>query len=233
MIENNIPHHVVIIPDGNRRWAEKRNLSPWQGHEAGAKNTEALIRAARELGIRELSFWGSSLENLTKRPLLEKKALLEIYQKNFTEILQGKEVQEGLVKIRIIGRWREHFPQELVGLLERVEQETKNNTEYGLNFFLAYSGDDDMRGAIQRLVDQAPLTVTNESIKASLLTKDLSPVDYLIRTGGDPHLSAGFLMWDIANAELFFSDDLYPDFGPEAFAGALALYADRARRGGK
>jgi undecaprenyl diphosphate synthase len=76
-------------------------------------------------------------------------------------------------------------------------------------------------------------TVTKESLKAALMTHDLPPVDYLIRTGGDPHLSAGFMMWDTANAELFFTDTLFPDFGKEAFIGAITEYGERARRGGK
>ncbi len=228
-----IPHHVAIIPDGNRRWAKARGLAPWEGHQAGAKNTEALIRTAQELGITELSVWGSSLENLTKRPLEEKMGLLKVYGTVLQEVLDGPEVQSGQVHIRFIGRYKQVFPKPLLDLITKIEEKTKNNTEYFLNFFLAYSGDDDMLSAIESLVQNGKKNLTKEDVKGALMTKDLSPVDYLIRTGGDPHLSTGFMMWDTANAELYFTDMLFPDFGPEAFTAAIEEYGDRARRCGK
>src|SRR3989344_1909900 len=90
--KNQLPRHVVIIPDGNRRWANDRGLLPWEGHEAGAENTEKLIREARVLGIREFSLWGSSLENLTKRPLAERQALLRIYEAYFKKLLTSEDI---------------------------------------------------------------------------------------------------------------------------------------------
>lgn len=228
-----IPQHVAIIPDGNRRWAKARNLEPWEGHQAGAKNTEALIRTAQELGIKELSIWGSSLENLTKRPLEEKLGLLKVYTQTLEEVLTSEEVESGKVQIRFIGRFRDIFPKPLLEIISKLEEKTKNNTEYFLNFFLAYSGDDDMLSAVEKLVAAGKTPVTKEDMKGALMTRELLPVDYLIRTGGDPHLSTGFMMWDTANAELFFTDILFPDFGKEAFIQAIEEYKDRARRGGK
>lgn len=228
-----IPYHVAIIPDGNRRWAKARNLEPWEGHQAGAKNTESLIRVAQELGIKELSIWGSSLENLTKRPLEEKLGLLKVYTQNLEEVLTGPEVESGQVRIRFIGRFKEIFPKPLIELIEEIEEKTKQNTEYGLNFFLAYSGDDDMLGAVEKLVQTGQTPVSKEALKDALMTRELPAVDYLIRTGGDPHLSTGFMMWDTANSELFFTDVLYPDFDEKVFTQAIEEYKDRARRGGK
>jgi undecaprenyl diphosphate synthase len=228
-----IPQHVAIIPDGNRRWAKARNLEPWEGHQAGAKNTEELIRTAQELGIKELSIWGSSLENLTKRPLDEKLGLLKVYAQNLEEVLTSEEVESGKVHIRFIGRFRDIFPKPLLEIISAIEEKTKNNTEYFLNFFLAYSGDDDMLSAVEKLVASGNATVTKEDMKNALMSRELLPVDYLIRTGGDPHLSTGFMMWDTANAELFFTDRLFPDFGKEAFIQAIEEYKERARRGGK
>ncbi len=230
---NTIPYHVAIIPDGNRRWAKAHNVEPWEGHQAGAKNTESLIRVAQELGIKELSIWGSSLENLTKRPLEEKLGLLKVYAQNLEEVLTGPEVESGQVRIRFIGRFKEIFPKPLIELIERIEEKTKQNTEYGLNFFLAYSGDDDMLGAVEKLVQAGQTPVSKDALKDALMTRELPAVDYLIRTGGDPHLSTGFMMWDTANAELFFTDALYPDFDQDAFTQAIEEYKDRARRGGK
>lgn len=232
---SSIPHHVALIPDGNRRWAKARGLNPWDGHDAGAKNTEKIIEKARELGVRVFSFWGSSLENLTKRPFEEKRELLRIYEMYFTRMIENESVHRDRARIRMIGHWREQFPEGLQKILLRCEEETKNYDAYSLNFFLAYSGNDDMLEAVRRLVASgvSPDDISSEQLKRALLTRDLPPVDYLIRTGGDPHLSAGFMMWDIADAQLFFSDKLYPDFDASAFTESLEEYSRRARRFGK
>lgn len=232
----NIPHHVAIIPDGNRRWAKGRELDPWQGHEAGAKTIEVLIREARNLGIRELSLWGSSVENLTKRPISERTALLRIYGEHFERLLADEDVYREKVRVRIIGRWREQFPRALRNLLEEVEKKTKDHDAYFLNFFLAYSGVDDMMEAFRLVAEEARTIATDpteETVKRHLMTRELPPVDLLIRTGGEPHLSAGFMMWDIADSQLFFSQKLFPDFGAEALKEAILDYAARARRFGK
>ena len=230
-----IPHHVALIPDGNRRWARERGLDPWEGHEAGAKNTEKIIERARALGVRVFSFWGSSMENLTKRPFEEKRALLGIYETYFTRMIENESVHRDRARIRMIGHWREQFPEALKKILVRCEEETKNYEEYSLNFFLAYSGNDDMVEAARALIASgiSPDKVSSEQLKSALMTCDLPPVDYLIRTGGEPHLSAGFMMWDIADAQLYFSDKLYPDFDADAFALSIEEYAQRARRFGK
>ncbi len=227
-----IPHHVVIIPDGNRRYAKSLGREPWYGHELGAKNTENLIKKAHALGIRELSFWGSSLENLKKRPLEETRALLRIYETYFKELLRNTDIHESKVRVRLIGRWREQFPEGLKKILFEIEEATREYDQYGLNFFLAYSGDDDMLQAVKAL-SLSKDEVSRESLKAALMTAELPPVDYMIRTGGDAHLSAGFMMWDTANSELFFSDLLYPAFEEKAFEEAILDFGKRARRHGK
>lgn len=230
-----LPRHVVIIPDGNRRWAAERGLKPWEGHEAGAENTERLVREARRLGLHELSFWGSSLENLTRRPLEERTALLRIYETHFRKLIESPEVHRDRVKIRFIGRWEEQFPGPLKRLLHRSIRETAGYDRFFLNFFLAYSGDDEMRLAIRRIADelQPGEAVTDARIKSHLMTSELPPVDLLIRTGGEPHLSAGFMMWEIADAQLEFPGENYPDFDEAAFGRALSAYAMRGRRYGK
>jgi undecaprenyl diphosphate synthase len=232
--KENLPRHVVIIPDGNRRWAAKRGLRPWEGHESGAQNTEKLIREARKLGIRELSFWGSSLENLTKRPFAEKKALLRIYETYFKKLLESEDIHKDEARIRFIGHWAEQFPDSLKQIMNECIETTKNYGKYFLNFFLAYSGTDEMRLAFQKVssILKQGETVTDEMIKESLMTRELPPVDLLIRTGGEPHLSAGFMMWDMADAQLYFSDKYFPDFDEAAFREAMADYAARQRRFG-
>ena len=232
---SSIPAHVALIPDGNRRWAKARGLDPWDGHEAGAKNTEKIIEKARELGIRSFSFWGSSMENLTKRPFEEKRELLRLYEEYFTRMIENESVHRDRARIRMIGHWREQFPEGLKKILLRCEEETKNYDDYSLNFFLAYSGNDEMLEAVRLLLSSGieARTVSSERLKSALMTRDLPPVDYLIRTGREPHLSAGFMMWDIADAQLYFSEKLYPDFDEQAFAESIEEYARRARRFGQ
>jgi undecaprenyl diphosphate synthase len=231
-MSQSLPQHVVIIPDGNRRFARELGKEPWYGHEVGAKNTEVLIKKAHALGIRELSFWGSSLENLKKRPLDETRALLRIYEEYFQQLASNTDIHTDKVRVRFIGRWREQFPESLKKILFAIEAATKDYTEYGLNFLLAYSGDDDMLEAVKTL-SLSKKEVTRESLKAALMTAELPEVDFLIRTGGEPHLSAGFMMWDVANSELFFSEALYPAFDEKAFEEAISEYGTRARRHGK
>lgn len=231
-----LPLHVAIIPDGNRRWATSRGLKPWEGHEAGAQNTEKLVRKARELGIRHLSFWGSSMENLKKRPLQETTALLRIYETYFTKLSESEDIHQDRAKINFIGHWEEQFPSSLKKVLYKCIESTKDYSEYFLNFFLAYSGDDEMLGAIRKLASQfagRPDDISPEVVKTALMTRELPPVDLLIRTGGEPHLSAGFMMWDVANSQLYFSEKHYPDFNEQEFVLAIEDYQNRARRFGK
>lgn len=229
------PRHIAIIPDGNRRWAKEHGREAWEGHEEGAKRIEEIVREGRKQGIREVSFWGSSLENLSKRPLQEKQALLRIYEVYFEKLMADPDVFKDRVRIRCIGHWREQFPDSLKKILERGIEATKDHSQYFLNFFLAYSGDDDMLQAIRHIAGEglAPGMVTNEIIKSHLMTAELPPVDLLIRTGDDPHLSAGFMMWETKDAQLYFPNCHFPDFDTVQFQQALEEYQRRQRRFGE
>ncbi|MEI9966299.1 MAG: polyprenyl diphosphate synthase [Candidatus Moraniibacteriota bacterium] len=231
-VPETLPEHLVIIPDGNRRWATARGLKPWEGHEAGAENTKRLGEKVRELGIRQFTIWGSSLENLSKRPAAETRALLDIYARYFAEMAADPDIHENQVRVRFLGRWREQFPKSLRQSLEDLEAATATYRRHGLNFMLAYSGADDMLQAINTLVKSGKREVAPEDVKKALMTADLPAVDFLIRTGGEPHLSAGFMMWDLADSQLFFSDKLYPAFTPKELEAALFDYAQRPRRKG-
>ena len=232
---NNMPEHLAIIPDGNRRWAKERGLEPWDGHEFGAQNTEKLINYALRKGLKCLTFWGSSLDNLKKRPMQEKIALLDIYKKYFEKLLNDSSIHEQQAKINFIGRWEEQFPESLKEIIHALIEKTKNYEKKMLNFMLAYSGDDEMVLAISKICEKCEkgVKVTAELVKENLMTAGLPPVDYMIRTGGDPHLSAGFMMWDTANAQLYFAQEKYPDFNEEKLEEALEEYARRQRRFGK
>ena len=229
---NEMPVHVAIIPDGNRRWAMQNGVEPWIGHDAGAQIIEELANKSREIGITHLSIWGSSVENMHKRPIKERRALVKIYEKYFTKLISGDDIFTQEVCINVFGQWRDQLPKSLVDIIEEGIEKTKHHQKYFLNFFLSYSGDEEMLDVVRSIIqDEVPRSdITKETIKSYLLTKDLPEVDYLIRTGGEPHLSAGFMMWDTANAQLFFSDKYFPDFNGVEFVKSIDEYAKRVRR---
>jgi len=236
---NNTPYHVAIIPDGNRRWAKRRGLAPWRGHEEGAKTVEELSREALKLGIKCLTFWGSSIDNLTKRPLREERALLGIYERYFHKLIEGEDVYRNKTRIRILGRWEEQFPAKLKRLLKVGIERTKHHQENFLNFLLAYSGEDDMLEAVKRIVHQAwkkrKKRIIAKDISSNLITAELPEVDLIIRTGvkGDPHNSAGFLMWQTMNSQYYFSEKFFPDFSAVELKEAIKSFTRRERRLGK
>ncbi len=231
----NIPNHVAIIPDGNRRWAKARGLKPWEGHDAGAKNLEKVLRENFDLGVKYITFWGSSLDNLQKRPWREKKALLDIYRRYFLRLIDSDDIHKNEVQVNVIGKWEEQFPLSVKQVIKRCINRTKKYRKFCLNFLLAYSGDAEMIEATNTILKKFKgkvKRVTNKMLKEHLMTKDLPPVDLLIRTGGEPHISAGFMMWDLANAQLYFSKVLWPDFDEKKAREAIEDYSRRARRFG-
>jgi undecaprenyl diphosphate synthase len=230
-----VPNHVAIIPDGNRRWARKRGLAPQDGHVEGAKNFEILIKAALRRKIKCLSIWGSSMDNLLKRPISEKRALLKIYGDYFNRLISSPEIYENEVQINVIGRWEEQFPASLKKIIHSAIQKTRHFKKRMLNFMLAYSGLDDMLQAVENINKkyQKGVRITASMLKENLMTNSLPPVDYVIRTGGEPHNSNGFLMWDAADSQLYFAQENFPDFSEAEFEKALDDYAKRDRRYGK
>ncbi len=232
--------HIAIIPDGNRRWAKRRGLNPWEGHSAGANQIEKLSREALKMGVKNLTFWGSSKDNLQKRPFEEKRELLRIYEKYFKKLINDPDIYKNKTGIRIIGDWKKQFPFGLKRILEEGIERTKNHTNNFLNFMLAYNGDDDILHAIQKIKDKIKkdkkdFKISADNFKNFLLSKDLPPVEMIIRTGTerDPHNSAGFLMWQTQNSQYHFSKKLFPDFESKDFRKIVRDFMKIDRRMGK
>ncbi|HLD26052.1 MAG TPA: polyprenyl diphosphate synthase [Candidatus Andersenbacteria bacterium] len=233
---DSIPRHVAIIPDGNRRWAKQQGLTAFRGHEKGVGIFEDIAEQAAERGVEHLSLWGMSLDNLTKRSVREVAGLLKIFQREFARLTTDPKIHERQTRINVFGRWREKFPMPVRREIEKTITATAGYTKRHLNFFLVYNGTDEMLQAVREITREARDSKTNinaQTIKRHLFTKDLPPVDLIIRTAGDPHLSNGFMMWDAADAELYFTDTFWPDFSPAEFDAALAAYAQRRRRRGR
>lgn len=226
--------HLVIIPDGNRRWAKKKILNTSVGHEKGAERFEKLYTRIAEMKIPYFSFWGASYDNLTKRNKTETKNLFNLIHREFERLLKDERVMERKIKINVIGRWEEVFPKETQTLINECIDKTKNNNTLNLTFFLAYNGTDEMMDCMSKIKEKG-LKVTEENIKNNLWTKDLPPVDFLIRTGvsDDPHNSAGFMMWDTAYSQLYFTKTLFPEFNEKELEKTIINFEQRQRRYGK
>jgi len=232
-----LPEHIAIIPDGNRRWAEQKNLPAFFGHEEGARTLERILEAALELDIRALTLWGASLANVTKRSKEEIVFLFALFGKQFEKLVNNEKINEYGVRIRIVGRWEEFFPENAKRFMRKAVETTRDNTERSLTFLIAYSGKEEMVSAIQNIAEEklknAAFPINERVVKEHLWLNDLPPADLVIRTGGEPHWSEGFMMWDTADAQLYFTETLWPDFSPEEFARAVERYERTARRFGK
>lgn len=226
--------HIAVIPDGNRRWARQKGLKSWQGHKEGAKNLEKVLEKAQDLEIPYFTFWATSYDNIEKRPKEEVNFLFELLEERLKKLLKKDMIHEKEVRIRVKGFWRQMFPDSLKKLLSKAIAETKDYQNYNFTLLLAYNGDQEILKAIKNIAQKgiSPEDIDAETLKANLLTHDLPPVDYLIRTGGDPHNSAGFMMWDTANSQYYFSDLYWPDFDKEDFEKAIEEFKERERRFG-
>ena len=230
-----IPQHVAIMLDGNRRWARKRGLKPWEGHFEGiGKVAEEISRAVFDAGITYLTIWGGSYDNLTKRSKMEIRMLNEAYRQFAKRILQDKEVEERKVNVSFLGEWREVLEPKTIKLLKQVQSSTKSYKKHYLTLLIAYNGDREMLDAIRR-IQKSKKRLTSSVFKSYLWTANMPPVDLLIRTGveGDPHNSTGFMMWDVAYSQLYFTEKMWPDFNKKDFLTALKSYSSRERRLGK
>ena len=233
----NNPRHVALIPDGNRRWAKAKGKPAAFGHEAGARALDPILREALALHIPYVTFWGASVGNVTKRSKTEVAFLYALFAKYFLSLAKSKEIKENRVRIRVLGRWEEHFSAPAKKAIRQAIEATKTHDRFHLTFLLAYSGADEMLSAMRdiasRKIQDPKLEIDEAVIKDHLWTRELPPVDLVIRTGGEPHWSQGFMMWDVANSQLCFTETLWPAFGPKEFQAAVKKFSETERRMGK
>lgn len=226
-----VPNHMAIILDGNRRWARARGLHTLQGHKAGFDAARRIAKVARGLGIHTLTVWGFSTENWD-RSKEEIDYLMRLYWK-FVKEVRADAKKDG-VRFVHVGR-KDRFPQKLVKFMEKVEEETKNNTKHVFNAALDYGGRDEIVRAAQKIIRDgvAPEKIT-EDLFASYLDTANQPypyVDLFIRTSGEQRTS-GFLSWQMAYAEYYWELDHLPDFTAEKLRNILIDYSRRRRRFG-
>ena len=229
-----VPKHIGIIMDGNGRWAKQQGKQRIFGHEKGAKTVREIIQEVSQLGIPYLTLYAFSTENW-KRPKLEVEALMHLLSRYL-----NKEVaimQQNNIRLNAIGDL-ESLPSKVRKELHKAMEQTKDNTSTTVSLALAYGGQQELLQMTQQLarkVQQGLLTpeqITYQEIQKTLYTQEIPPVDLLIRTSGECRIS-NFLLWQIAYAELYFTDVLWPDFTPEQLHKALLNYQNRERRFGK
>lgn len=231
--ELEIPTHVAIIMDGNGRWAKKRLLPRNMGHRQGAKVLEQICRDAAELGIRYLTVYAFSTENW-KRSTEEVTGIMNLLRNYLTNCVE-RASKDGL-RIRMIGD-RSALDADIVEMLEHAEQETAKFDKLDFTIALNYGGRDELRRASVKLAKQvqqgvlSPDQITEELISQTLDTAELPDPDLLIRTSGELRLS-NYLIWQLAYAEFYFTDTLWPDFDMESLKEAVRYYNGRERRFG-
>ena len=231
----NIPRHVALIVDGNRRWAKERGLKSWEGYLGiSLDNIEEISRVGADLGIPFVTFWGGSYKNLTERPSIEIKKLNEMYALLAQRALDEPDLDKNEVRVRFMGEWKDLLQKKPIEKIEELIEKTKNYSKNNLTYMIGYNGDREMLSAINKIIEGTPGKPIDEDLLVeNLWTKDLPPVDLVIRTGNDPRLSNGFMMWHTKNALLHFDDKMWPDFTKEEFIRVINDFTQRERRFGK
>jgi len=156
--------------------------------------------------------------------------LYKLFNKAFQLLIKSNAIDEHDVRVRILGEWQSLVPKNLGETIKELEEKTRTNSKHNLTFLLGYSGTREMVVATNVLLDQQKRSIDDNDIKNALITADLPPVDLLIRTGGEPHNSSGFMMWQTANSQYYFTDVLFPDFNKKELNKAIEEYYSRERR---
>lgn len=231
--------HLLIIPDGNRRWAVARGLGASEGHRTAVRTipdmTEQLFKDA---SVTHLTYWVLSVDNLTKRSKPEVRVLMDLLAEHLKRELEDPRYGEMGIRFRAVGLWRELLAKpypEVVSLLCDLELKTAANDSKFLTMLVAYDGYAEMSAAIRQLQREPATEPTRLAVHERSWTSFLPRVDGVIRTGvrGDPHNSGGVLMWLTGDSQYHFTETYFPDFTPaEAVAAALGI-KERQRRLGR
>lgn len=229
----NIPNHVAIIMDGNRRWATERGLNKSEGHLEGSKTLKELVEYAFSNGIKVLSVFAFSTENFN-RSKVEVDYLMNLFVKMFTNYFD--ELNRKGIKI-VFSKRKSGLPSKLEKIIKDVEEKTKNNNKGTFNICINYGGQFEIVDTIKKIGTK----VLNKEISIDDIDKeyveknlyqDLPPIDLLIRTSGEYRVS-NFMLWQMAYSEMYFTDTYFPDFHKEEFEKAVKEFNSRDRRYGK
>ena len=227
---NKVPQHIVLFPDGNRRWAKQRGIISFEGHQQGYRNIIDFAEWCKNRGVKVLTAFGFSTENWN-RSKEEVDYLMNLLEMGIIESLE--KFQRDEVKVIIMGQ-RERLPQSLKEAINKVEKETENNKNLHLNLAISYGGQWDILQAVKKIVEEkiSPEKINGKLFESYLSTTGLPLPDLIIRAGGEMRLS-NFVLWQAAYSELYFSPKLWPDFTEKDLDLALDEFNNRQRRFGK
>ncbi|MCS7119624.1 MAG: polyprenyl diphosphate synthase [Nitrososphaerota archaeon] len=233
-----MPEHIAIILDGNRRWAVNHSLNPSIGHHYGADKTEDLLRWCLELGVKTVTLYAFSTENFS-RPKDEVEELMRIFKERLEQTLRNEDIHRHRVKVKAIGRLN-MLPPQIQELVRKVEEMTKDYNEHFLNIAMAYGGRAEIVDAAKKIAMEAKENrLTVDEINENLFEKYLYTAhlpkqdpDLIIRTSGEERLS-GFLLYQSAYSELCFLDVYWPEFRKIDLLRAIRTFQKRKRRFGK
>jgi undecaprenyl diphosphate synthase len=229
-----LPSHIAIIMDGNGRWAKKKGLLRNLGHQSGAKTVREIVEVCAEIDVKFLTLYAFSTENWN-RPKLEVDLLMKLLISSLKKEL--KTLQKNNIKLATIGNI-DSLPAKVSAELKDVVEKTKNNSRLTLTLALSYSSREELIKTIKEISLKvknnliSPENIDESVINNHLYTRSLPDVDLLIRTSGEQRIS-NFLLWQIAYAELYFTETLWPDFNKESLFEAILNYQNRERRFGK
>ena len=223
------PQHIAIIMDGNGRWAKQRGLPRLEGHRRGVETVRTVVDAARELGIRYITLYAFSVENW-KRPDTEITALMGLL-KHYLR-LELKTLLKNNIRFHVIGQ-RERLSPDIRDELQMAEARTSTNTGMIFNIALSYGGRAEIVDAARRAIREGcdPETLDEQTFASFLYTAGQPDPDLMIRTSGEMRVS-NFLLWQIAYAEIYVTDALWPDFRARHLLEAVVEYQKRDRRYG-
>lgn len=230
-----VPRHLAIIMDGNRRFAEARGLDVRDGHEKGRDTLEELLDWCLDLGIRILTVYALSVENL-QRPPAELDSLMDLFDRSLRQIAVDERVHRHRIRVRVIGD-RALLEPRVREAIEIAEAATRSYSDYLYNVALGYGGRDEIVQAIRALAREVragtlePEAIDSEAVSRHLYTADLPDPDLVFRTSGEERIS-NFLLWQSAYSELYFSDVLWPGLTHLDFLRAIRAYQLRRRRYG-
>ncbi|CAM4040714.1 isoprenyl transferase [Flavobacterium antarcticum] len=232
--EENLPQHIAIIMDGNGRWAKKQGMLRAFGHENGAKSVKVTVETCARIGVKNLTLYAFSTENWN-RPKLEIDTLMKLLVSSLKREL--KSLIENNIKLTTIGN-TDKLPKSIQKELLEVITKTKDNTRMTLTVALSYGSREELISAVKKITSKVKNNIISIDaideaiINEHLYTQNLPDVDLLIRTSGE-HRISNFLLWQIAYAELYFTDVLWPDFTEDHLYEAIISYQKRERRFGK
>jgi undecaprenyl diphosphate synthase len=228
---SNVPQHIGIIMDGNRRWAEKHGLSIDEGHEAGAENLEKIINRCLELGVKTLTVYALSTENWHNRTKAEVKGIFDLILKYSKE--RKKEYEKRGIKLGVLGEFQA-FPRKVGNAILEILKIVKANERLKVNLALNYGGRDEILSAVRQIIKEkiSPQKLDEKIFSKFLYTNGEPDPDLIIRTAGEKRLS-NFLIWQMSYSELYFTDILWPDFSPQELDKAILDFQKRKRNFGK